>query len=171
MKYCLDPVVTAASRVLILGTLPGDESLRLQRYYANPGNQFWVILGAVFDVGIGPSYDDMIRFLHSRGLALWDVLSGADREGSLDGRIQNAKANDFETFLTKYPKVLTVVFNGGEAEKRFRRHVQGSLSPEILRARRLIALPSTSATPGRNVLPFSGKTARWKAIQFAEETF
>jgi G:T/U-mismatch repair DNA glycosylase len=54
MKYCLDPVVTDASRVLILGTLPGDESLRMQQYYANSRNQFWSILGAAFDVVIGP---------------------------------------------------------------------------------------------------------------------
>lgn len=48
MKHCLPPLIDKASRVLILGTLPGDESLRRQQYYGHPRNHFWPMLGAVF---------------------------------------------------------------------------------------------------------------------------
>jgi hypoxanthine-DNA glycosylase len=168
MKYCLDPVVTDASRFLILGSLPGDESLRKQQYYANPRNQFWSILAAVFDVAIGSSYCDKIAFLHSRGLALWDVLSGAERQGSLDSRIKNGEANGFSTFFVKYPNLLTVVFNGGKSEELFKRLVHNTLPREIVGALQFIRMPSTSATPGRNVLPFPDKAEQWKALKFAD---
>jgi hypoxanthine-DNA glycosylase len=168
MKYCLDPVVTDASRVLILGTLPGDESLRMQQYYANSRNQFWSILGAAFDVVIGTSYSERIKFLHSRGLALWDVPSGAERQGSLDARIKNGEANDFSTFFVKYPNLLTVVFNSGKAEILFKRIVHNTLPRESVGALQFIRMPSTSATPGRNVLPFPDKAEQWKALEFAE---
>ncbi|TLY91336.1 MAG: DNA-deoxyinosine glycosylase [Gammaproteobacteria bacterium] len=170
MKYGLNPVVTGASRILILGTLPGDESLRIQEYYANPRNQFWSILSAVFDESIGPSYSKRVAFLRSRKLALWDVLSGADRNGSLDAKIKNGRANDFSTFFSRYPNLLTVVFNGGRAEKLFRRLVRNKLAPQMLEARQFIGLPSTSPTPGKNVLPFRVKAERWKAIRIAEHT-
>ncbi len=73
MKYGLEPVIDHASRILILGTLPGDESLRLGQYYSNPRNQFWRILAMSYDTSIPEAYENRIRFLMSRGLALWDV--------------------------------------------------------------------------------------------------
>jgi hypoxanthine-DNA glycosylase len=42
MKHGLPPIVDENSRIVILGTLPGDLSLREQQYYADPSNQFWV---------------------------------------------------------------------------------------------------------------------------------
>ena len=52
-KRAFDPVVDANTRLLILGSLPGDASLSAQRYYAHPTNQFWRLLGAAIGAATG----------------------------------------------------------------------------------------------------------------------
>ena len=61
IKHGLAPVVDQKSRVLILGTLPGDDSLRLQRYYRNPTNKFWTLLSDVFGASPGLSHSERLH--------------------------------------------------------------------------------------------------------------
>jgi hypoxanthine-DNA glycosylase len=150
--------------VLILGSLPGDESLQVRQYYANPDNQIWTILALVYGKSPGATYSSRLAFLRDRRLALWDVLRSAHRTGSLDQDIENEVLNDFPGFLTRYPALRAIAFNGTKAADLFRRHVLERIRTEILRNRELIPLPSTSPTPGRHVLPLQQKVERWKII-------
>ena len=164
VKLGLPPVIGESSRILILGTMPGDDSLRLQQYYAHGNNQFWKILTEVYGEAVGADYSQRLEFLHRRGLALWDVLRSAERAGSLDSGIRNEVANDFAGLLMIYTGLKAIVFNGGKAQTFFRRHVekaQGSVASSSLRK---VVLPSTSPTPGRNVLSFEAKVIRWSSL-------
>ena len=40
----LPPIVNADSRVLVLGSMPGKQSLENSRYYDYPQNRFWKII-------------------------------------------------------------------------------------------------------------------------------
>ncbi len=127
VKSGLPPVVWESSRILILGTMTGDESLRKQRYYANPSNKFWLILSKVYGGPIGTDYGERLEFLRRKGLALWDVLRSCERSGSSDGAIKSPVPNDFAALLEHYPRLQAVAFNGQKAETLFNKHVGSQL--------------------------------------------
>ena len=164
MKQGLPPILWPDSRILILGSLPGDESLRLQQYYGNPRNQFWAILAGIHDAAVAVDYAGRLGFLKDHGIALWDVIQRADRAGSLDASIRNATPNDFAELFARAPALRTIVFNGGTAARLFERDVRKSIDPTQLQSCQLIPLPSTSPIPGRNVLSLAQKIEKWRVI-------
>ena len=78
------PLIAPNAAVLILGSMPGQMSLRRQQYYAHPQNHFWRIMGDL--VGVPPAlpYEERTRRLNDTGVALWDSLKYCERPGSLD---------------------------------------------------------------------------------------
>ncbi len=120
--HSFEPSVGKDPKILILGSIPGKESLRMNQYYAKAGNRFWGILAKVLDVPMPVTYHDKIEILHENGIALWDVLASAEREGSMDINIKNEKPNDIITFLHKHPSIKTVGFNGKKAYETFCKH-------------------------------------------------
>jgi hypoxanthine-DNA glycosylase len=160
--HSFPPVANPGARVLILGTMPGKTSLREQRYYAHPQNQFWRILGALLGFDPAIAYETRLAALRAADLALWDVLQSCTRASSLDAAIEphSAVPNDFPAFLAQHAQIRRICFNGVTAEALFRRHVRPHLprQPE----RRLLRLPSTS--PAHAALPFAAKLQAWQAI-------
>ena len=140
-KIGLAPVIGDNARILILGSLPGDESLRRQEYYGNPKNMFWRVLGNILDEAAPDSYPDKVEFLKRHGIALWDVLKAAEREGSLDANILNEEFNDLEGLLLEHPSISVIALNGGKAEKSFIKYLRRHPS---LREKRIVPCKSTS---------------------------
>jgi hypoxanthine-DNA glycosylase len=164
MKEGLAPIVWPNSRILILGSLPGDESLRMQQYYANPRNQFWSILSSIYGAELDADYSRRLAFLEDRCIALWDVVQRADRTGSLDSSIRNAETNDFTQLLARAPELRAIVFNGATAARLFERDVRNRIDPERMQSLQLLPLPSSSPIPGRNVLTLAQKIEKWQII-------
>ena len=150
------PVANADATVLILGSMPGKESLRLHQYYAHPQNAFWRIMGEL--VGAHPSlpYAERLDVLKSSGIALWDVLASCERESSLDTHIRNEKANDFASFFRRHPHVTHVFFNGAKAKQSFRKFV---LDKQKLPPLTFQRLPSTS--PAHAGMRYEEKLKVW----------
>jgi double-stranded uracil-DNA glycosylase len=121
--------------------MPGEASLRAVQYYAHPQNVFWPIMGELFGVGPSLPYQERLALLHSIDVALWDSLRLCVRPGSLDASITDEFANDFQGFFDKHPNITHVFFNGGKAERAFRRHTLPTLTGD---KHIFTRLPSTS---------------------------
>jgi hypoxanthine-DNA glycosylase len=63
----LPPIVSERSKLLILGSMPGERSLKAGEYYAYPRNAFWAIMGQLFGAGPWLSYQERVAILQSRG--------------------------------------------------------------------------------------------------------
>ena len=115
-KLRLDPVLDEHTEILILGTLPSDISLRRAKYYANPGNDFWKILGAVLNEELADApYETRIQKLLQHRIGLWDVYHSCVRPGSMDKDIGENEPNDFAILKVTAPNLWLVCFNGKEA--------------------------------------------------------
>lgn len=154
------PIVNNNSKVLILGSMPGKESLRKQQYYAHPRNHFWPIIYAMFGLKPDNPYDKRIHFLLNKGIALWDVIKICEREGSLDHNIKNEKTNNITELLKLHSNIALVVFNGTKAYDTYRKHIGFEKVKNITYKR----LPSTSPIPGKNVKSFAEKLEEWEII-------
>ena len=120
-KQGLAPLVGKKPRILILGSLPSDESIKRQEYYGNPKNLFWRVIAGVYGETVPESYSEKKDLLFRHNIALWDVCASADREGSLDAKIKDVEFNDLGGFIKKYPSIHTIVLNGGKAATEYRK--------------------------------------------------
>lgn len=152
------PIINECSRVLILGSMPGVESLRLQQYYANPRNQLWKIIYAIFDAEPSQDYEDKVSFVMSKKIALWDVIQNCQREGSLDSNIREEQVNDLSGLFHGYPNIETVIFNGGKAYETYKKWIGFKDVPN------LTFLRLTSSSPA-NTKKFEEKLREWSVIK------
>lgn len=147
--------------MLILGSMPGKESLRQNQYYALPQNAFWKIMGELVGADASIPYEERLRILKSSCIALWDVLASCERSSSLDADIRKGSeiANDFESFFKQHPQIKLVFFNGSKAEQSFMKLVQEKQHLPPLKFQRL---PSTS--PAHAGMRYADKLQAWRAV-------
>ena len=144
MKYSFAPIADGGSRILILGSLPGDRSIADARYYAHPRNAFWKIVYGFWGETPPENFDLRYEYILRRKLALWDVIDHASRQGSSDGRIKDETYNDIPGLLAAYPGISLILFNGACAFLKYSRHFG---TPEIP-CRRLLS--TSPACAGRD---------------------
>lgn len=156
MKQAFPPLVNQNSKILILGTMPGEKSLELQEYYGNKGNSFWKLLFTLFNRPLPKEYIEKKQLLEENNIALWDVLAYCERTGSLDSNIKNEKANDFESFYKQYPNIKHVFFSSKNASNFYDKYVgrEKDLQYSIL--------PSPSGANASK--SFLQKLEEWEAI-------
>ncbi len=159
IKYSFPPFVPEGSRLMILGTLPGEESLRLRQYYGHPRNDFWPLVAALSGKTVPAIYEERVALLVHNRWALWDVLKGAERIGSSDAAIRNPIANAFDKFFAANPAIDTIAFNGQKARDLFRRFV---LKPGVVSTDRFSAIDLPSSSP-LYTIPFEEKLLLWRA--------
>ncbi len=156
------PIAPDRPRILILGSMPSNESLRQQQYYAHPRNAFWKIMGQLLGFEASLDYQQRTMILKQHHIALWDVLKRCERQGSLDSAIKRAseEANDLAGFLRDHDSIKAVLFNGEKSETSFNRHIWPKLHHSRAADTRFVRLPSSS--PANAQLKFEEKYAIWR---------
>ena len=153
--FGLPPVVATDTRILILGSFPGEASLGAQQYYAHPRNLLWPILSTLTGEPLAAlPYAERLPRLLAHGFGLWDVLGACERAGSLDSAIRKPAANDFARLRELCPLLETVGFNG---------QTSGKFSPQFgAEGYRTVVLPSTS--PAYASLTLAQKLDCWRIL-------
>ena len=150
-------VADARTRVLVLGSLPGERSLAERQYYAHPTNRFWELVGAVIDRNLRAlPYPERLMTLNAAGIGLWDSIATARRSGSLDSAIRDHSGNDLAGLVATLPDLRAIGFNGGTSARIGRGQLPGCTVA-------MVDLPSSSAAnAGQN---FEAKRERWLALR------
>ena len=149
----LPAVAGPDTRLLLLGSFPGAASLAAGQYYAHPRNQFWPLLGALFDLNLPAlPYAARVDAVLRRGVGIWDVYAACRREGSLDAAITAGEPNDLAGLVATLPQLRGIAHNGG-ASARFLARTRG-LAAQVWR------LPSSS--PANASWSFERKLAAWR---------
>jgi len=149
------PILPEKPHILILGTMPGGKSLQANQYYAHPQNQFWKFMGEIYGASPSLPYEERVKILKQKGIAVWDVIGTCVRQGSMDADIKNEEVNDFEAFYREYPSIKLVVFDSLTAETIYNRRVLQTLTKQLKYAR----VPSPS--PAYAKMNYQAKLLLW----------
>jgi hypoxanthine-DNA glycosylase len=156
LKRSFPPVVDEETRLLVLGSLPGEQSLAQARYYAHPRNHFWRLIGGVIGRDLVPlGYEERLQALLSAGVGLWDSVGSAARRGSLDAAIRDHRPNALHELVESLPKLRAVAFNGGTSAR---------IGMKALACADVALVPLPSSSPAYT-LPFEEKLRKWLQLR------
>ncbi len=157
-KHSFAAVADGRTRLLILGSLPGEVSLARAQYYAHPANQVLQrLMEAVIGIPLAAEpYPARLAALTRAGVGLWDVVRSARRIGSLDQAIRDHQPNPVAEFAASLPALRAIAFNGAKASHIGRTQLVGDFAPA------LVTLPSSSPA---HAIPFESKLAAWMGLK------
>ena len=111
IKMGFPPVFNEESKVLILGSFPSVKSREISFYYGHKQNRFWKMLCGYFQENIPETIEGKKTFLLQRNIALWDIATACQIQGSSDASIKNAIIADLQPIF-KVAKIKKVLLNG-----------------------------------------------------------
>ena len=156
-KSSFPPVVAPDTRLLVLGSLPGERSLAARRYYAHPQNRFWHLIGGVIGTELEPlDYEDRLSALLAAKVGLWDTVASARRTGSLDASIREAEHNSLAELAASLPELRAVGFNGGTSAR---------IGMAQLAHTDLALIPLPSSSPAHASMRLAEKEKLWDQLR------
>jgi len=157
LKQSFEPISNFETKILILGTLPGDKSLNLNQYYADNRNLFWQIISNITNLELPKTYEEKNELLLKTKIGIWDVAHKAIRKGSTDKEIVNEEPNDIDSFIDKHKNLRIIGFNGKKASAIYDKYFSRKNNLKY------ILLPSTSSMNQSNY-SFETICNLWKQI-------
>lgn len=142
--YGLPPLVCKNPKILILGSLPGQESLNHKEYYYSNSNRIWKVISGITNEMVPETYDQKKELLAKYHIALWDYYESAIRDGSDDKNIRDERPNDIVSFIREHSSITMIAINGFGKYKKFGRTIEQLLQEAQLKGIRVLRLPETS---------------------------
>lgn len=156
-KHSFPPVVAPDTRLLVLGSLPGERSLAAARYYAHPQNQFWQLLSPAVGRDLAVlDYAARLEALRAARIGLWDVVASATRPGSSDAAMRDIASHDIAALAATLPDLRAIAFNGATAYRLGLRQL-GPAAPRYA----IVALPSSSPL---HTIGVAAKLPAWRGL-------
>lgn len=121
IKTGFPPVFNKESKVLILGSFPSVKSRQIEFYYGNKQNRFWKMLCSYFKEPIPESTEGKKAFLYRHGVALWDMATACEIEGSSDASVKNAEIADLYVIF-RVAEIRKILLNGTLAFQLFEKN-------------------------------------------------
>lgn len=156
-KTGFPPLADPQSKLLILGSMPGEKSLSAQEYYAHPRNLFWRFIAGISQQPVPENYEEKKELLRTHHIALWDVCDACIREGSLDTAITDEIPNQLDLLLDEHPDIKTIAFNGQKSATLFHKYFRERSGYTYL------TLPSSS--PAHASMPLAKKMELWTGLE------
>lgn len=132
-----EPVWTARSTVLILGTFPSVASREKQFYYGHTRNRFWAVIAGLYGEDVPETTDARKTLLVRHNIAVWDVLRSCGITGSDDASIRRPAPNDIAGLVSK-SAIGKILLNGKKAHELYMKYCAGEIEVPA------VCLPSTS---------------------------
>lgn len=109
--FGLAPFIYPEARVLILGSMPSEASLKQGFYYGHKQNRLWKIVSALVDRELN-SIEEKKAAARELHLAFFDVIKSCVREGSMDSAIMEPEPEDIAA-LTRCTRALSASSSTG----------------------------------------------------------
>ncbi len=106
------------SRLLILGSFPSVQSRKIDFYYGNKQNRFWSTVCGFFGERVPEDKMGKIDFLIRRKIALWDMVTECEIDGSKDSSIRRAITADLDRIFQE-SNIEKILLNGSLAYRLF----------------------------------------------------
>ena len=135
-KQGFAPVFDEYSQVLILGSFPSVKSRAIDFYYGNRQNRFWRTVCGFFREDIPETTAGKKAFVLRRNIALWDMVTACEIQGSADSSVRNAELADLSIILQR-AKLRKILLNGALAYDLFLQKYRDLEIPNV-------KMPSTS---------------------------
>lgn len=136
IKMGFEPVFDERSELLILGSFPSVKSREVSFYYGNKQNRFWRTISSFFDEELPVAKDEKEVLVLRHKIALWDIVTECEIEGSSDSSIKNYRIADLGVILNA-ANIKKIALNGATAYSVFREKYADINIPYV-------KLPSTS---------------------------
>ncbi|MCR5107654.1 MAG: DNA-deoxyinosine glycosylase [Lachnospiraceae bacterium] len=157
----ISPVYDKESKVLVLGSFPSVKSREVKFFYGHPQNRFWKVLSTITGEPVPSSIEEKKSFLLRNHIAVWDVASSCEIEGSSDSSIRNVTPNDISRILDT-ADIKRIYANGKTAWKMYEKYLK-----EVT-GRECSCLPSTS--PANAAYSVERLSEEWKdMVRFVKE--